>query len=253
MRLCVVGSAAIQIPRELTSLDHYTPIMGADRMWIVEADISSGSFGLIQEHLRNAGFVRVFEGCFLPACADASERKNLVKFMFAIIAGEYETLITAAVNIALYDSLIREVRIRAQSSVSRVLDLGCGPGLIMSSSVPALVPELLGCELVEQSVVSANARGLVTVSPADLHSMQSETFDAVLSAFVLHYESLSPEDLVQIGRLLRPGGIWAGNFYKKLGLDWFATQLGKSPWKWKIAADESDHGTLIFATKVDRL
>ncbi len=106
-------------------------------------------------------------------------------------------------------------------SITRVLDLGCGPGSLTRELVEAFPDaEIIGVDLEPTLLLLAHARlapfgARAKLVSADLREPAwSEPlptpFDAVVSATALHW--LAPEQLArlykQVGQLVRPGGIF---------------------------------------------
>lgn len=116
--------------------------------------------------------------------------------------------------------IIRLVR-ATQPSVSRVLDLGCGPGSLMVQFLAAFPEaEIVGIDLDPTLLLLAKAQlekfgARAKLIEADLREsfwLQSSPapFDAVVSSTALHW--LAPEQLStlygQVAQVLRPGGIF---------------------------------------------
>ena len=115
--------------------------------------------------------------------------------------------------------MIRMVR-ATQPSVSRVLDLGCGPGSLMCQFLKDFPDaQVVGIDL-DQTLLRL-ARAQLTnfgerakIIQADLRESSwvqlASQFDAVVSSTALHW--LAPEQLatlyVQVAQVLRPGGIF---------------------------------------------
>jgi 2-polyprenyl-6-hydroxyphenyl methylase / 3-demethylubiquinone-9 3-methyltransferase len=95
----------------------------------------------------------------------------------------------------------------------RVLDIGCGGG-ILSESVALLGAQVLGVDVTEKNLrvarMHAGQSGLPIdyrlLSVADL-AESGETFDLVLNMEVVEHVEGLPEFLAACGRLVRPGGV----------------------------------------------
>jgi ubiquinone/menaquinone biosynthesis C-methylase UbiE len=98
----------------------------------------------------------------------------------------------------------------------RVLDLGCGRGATLFPAAAAVGPEgsVLGTDLADEMVALLAAdierRGVVNASvrQLDAHALdlEDESFDVVLSGFLLHLLPRPEQAAAEIWRVLRPGG-----------------------------------------------
>lgn len=104
---------------------------------------------------------------------------------------------------------------RALASTEKwdVLDLGCGTGLVGKEFAP-FAKNMVGVDLSRKMLERAYARKLYQrLEQSDLlPMMQSEStssFDVIVSADVFIYLGRLDEVIAEVGRLLRPGGIFA--------------------------------------------
>lgn len=94
-----------------------------------------------------------------------------------------------------------------------VLDLGCGTGLVGLEIAP-FVRQLVGVDLSARMLEKANARNLYQrLVCSDLLAMmrgeRASSYDVIIAADVFVYLGKLDEILVEIKRLLRPGGVFA--------------------------------------------
>ncbi|MFN8075118.1 MAG: methyltransferase domain-containing protein [Kineosporiaceae bacterium] len=97
----------------------------------------------------------------------------------------------------------------------RVLDLGCGDG-VLTAEIAAAGAEVVGVDASPEMVAAARAKGLdarladaaVLPEPAALGG----EFDAVLTNAVLHWVPDTRAVLDGVRRVLRPGGVFVGEF-----------------------------------------
>jgi predicted TPR repeat methyltransferase len=102
-------------------------------------------------------------------------------------------------------------RIAPESRFGRVLDLGCGTGLL-GLSLPSSVEVLVGIDLSPDMLAVAAKRGryhrLLQGDLVAVMTRLAERFDAVFSSCVLyHLADLAPV-FAQAARLLAPGGVF---------------------------------------------
>ncbi|WP_081626869.1 class I SAM-dependent methyltransferase [Herbaspirillum frisingense] len=199
--------------------------------------------------LLNLGFVKIFEDCYVPdQCADYS-RERIVRVLFESIGAEsYLKRITIQKNVGCYQVLLRRA-VNQTPNLSRVLDVGCGPGTILDA-VDGNSFHITGFDFVEDNLVAARKKGLNTVGSKELMLLPANSVDLVICSFVLHYESLSLAMISQIASLIRPYGLWAANFHKDRGYSWFTEMLIKTG-TYHLRTEESEFGRLLFATKLE--
>jgi len=103
----------------------------------------------------------------------------------------------------------------------RILDLGCGTGLLLrrlGDREPAV--RAWGVDLSADMLrVATDRRPALRLAAADAHQLpfQNDAFDAVVSSSSMHHWARPDEVLLEIARVLRPGGRvvitdWADDF-----------------------------------------
>jgi SAM-dependent methyltransferase len=91
----------------------------------------------------------------------------------------------------------------------RVLDLGCGPGRVLSRLSTAKPRLLLGVDVSRPFL--KEAAGLASVLQADVARLPlaSDCLDFVYTRFVLRHIRERPAAIAEVHRVLRPGGVFA--------------------------------------------
>ncbi|CAN5853136.1 class I SAM-dependent methyltransferase [soil metagenome] len=109
----------------------------------------------------------------------------------------------------------------AARSGERILDLGCGTGLLLRELGEATIGTVAcGVDLsVDMLQVALEHSSVLRLAAADAHHLpfQHAAFDAVVSSSSMHHWARPDEVLTEIARILRPGGRlvvtdWADDF-----------------------------------------
>ena len=97
----------------------------------------------------------------------------------------------------------------------RLLDFGCGVGLSADIFDPA---KLVCYDSNEVMQHSSRERGLVTINELQFRDLAPNSFDGCFACYVLHL-AISIDDLNQLARVLRKGGVIIANYYKGIHAD----------------------------------
>ena len=94
------------------------------------------------------------------------------------------------------------------SSRLRVLDIGCGTG-VMLRVLSGIFPDAWACDPSQAMVSRAGERAVVMPDPARM-PFDDASFDIALSACVYHHipQELHARHMVDVRRILRPGGLF---------------------------------------------
>lgn len=207
------------------------------------------SFSSLHVRLLELGYDRIFEGCYVFSSEEVNERFQAVRFLFSIIGGEnYLTSVNRAINISCYDQLYAEASKYIDMQSIDVLDFGSGPGLISESKLHNPSTSIICLDAVECNLSAARARNLSTINLDQFFQLQPASIDLIVSAYVLHYESVTRNEFHQAFTTLKNGGIWAANFHKAKGIDWFMTKVTKHG-GFELEKIESSHGPLLLIKK----
>ena len=134
---------------------------------------------------------------FVPVTIDAGQRWNAQDY--AIDAGFVPTLGSAV------------VRLLDPRRGERILDLGCGDG-VLSTELALSGAVVIGVDASPELVIAARARG-VDARVMDGHTLAFEgDFDAVFSNAALHWMQQPDRVLAGVRRALKPGGRFVAEF-----------------------------------------
>jgi len=97
------------------------------------------------------------------------------------------------------------VQVLAPKAGERILDLGCGEGLL-TEKIVAAGADVLGIDNSEIQVEGARARGLSATAMDGLDMEFENEFDAVFSNAALHWMSPLSKVFENVYRALKPGG-----------------------------------------------
>jgi demethylmenaquinone methyltransferase / 2-methoxy-6-polyprenyl-1,4-benzoquinol methylase len=113
----------------------------------------------------------------------------------------------------------------------RVLDIGCGPGIICKDLLK-LSDFVWGIDISPGMVRAAakwfegtvsNSRIRFEVGNAESLQFPDEHFDVVCCVGVLRYLNSLENGLQEIYRVLKPGGTFVATFYYRFSLNWFSS------------------------------
>jgi ubiquinone/menaquinone biosynthesis C-methylase UbiE len=162
------------------------------------------------------------------------ERKAAVEAFFDQEADEYFARYRTPENIL---SQRRMLRLLGSARCPRILDIGCGPGTIVEDLLD-VGDHVAGLDLSERMVAAAKARFSdprfkdrveFRVGDAARLPFPSEHFDAVICAGVLRYLPSLNAGLLEIRRVLKPGGVAIMTFYYRFSPHWWSMCLFYRP------------------------
>jgi SAM-dependent methyltransferase len=134
-----------------------------------------------------------------------------------------------------YHAMIDRLEIDAVAPFlrGRVLEAGCGTGLILRSLGPAAI----GADLSIGMASRARARGLTVVQASVDHlPFRDGAFDGACSFKVLAHVRPIREALAEVARVVRPGGHVAVEFYNRRSVRYLTWRLRRG----RIAADTTE-------------
>jgi SAM-dependent methyltransferase len=103
------------------------------------------------------------------------------------------------------------VELLAPKAGERILDLGCGDG-VLTEAIAAYGADVLGADLSEELLAAAAAKGL-KVRKVDGHALPfRDEFDAVFTNAALHWMRKPELVIAGVHRALRPRGRFVGEF-----------------------------------------
>jgi SAM-dependent methyltransferase len=117
----------------------------------------------------------------------------------------------------------------------RVLDVGCGPGVLTGPLVERCGPESVAAVDPSAPFVDAVRQrfpGLdVRAAPAEALPFEDDSFDAALAQLVVHFMADPVAGLVEMGRVTRPGGLVAASVWD------YGTEAAPLSLFWRAAAE----------------
>jgi predicted TPR repeat methyltransferase len=213
--------------------DNICVIESADRT-LVESSQGSG------RKLR-----RIFEEYHIANADNDKAQRIVVGAFFDWLADRYSNEINSTKNLACYEALYDIAnQFREPPTKTAVLDVGCGPGTILRSRVARTAHTLVGYDISEVTAQAAISAGMTVMSREQFLAGPAR-FDVALSAYTMHYVCDLAETLEGIQRNLKPGGVWALNFHKGIGLDAFLGCLEASALEVVGQVSHSSFGPIV--------
>jgi ubiquinone/menaquinone biosynthesis C-methylase UbiE len=139
-----------------------------------------------------------------------------------------------------YHQLIDEIEVSAVRELAvgkRVLEAGCGTGLVLSR-LREVASDVHGFDLSPGMVAKARARGLsVALGSVTQIPFRDDSFDLVCSFKVLAHVPDITQALAELARVTRPGGHLALEFYNPWSLRYVAKRIAGPQ---KISEDRTE-------------
>ncbi|HNL89578.1 MAG TPA: class I SAM-dependent methyltransferase [Nitrospira sp.] len=190
-------------------------------------------------------WTRIFEEYHLANADNDKAQGVVVGAFFNWLADRYSNEIDSTKNLACYEALYDIAnQFRETPTKAAVLDVGCGPGTILRSSVARAAQVLVGYDISEVSAQAASSAGLTVMSREQLLAGPAR-FDVALSAYTMHYACDLAETLKGVQCNIKPGGVWALNFHKGIGLGAFLACLESSELELVGQVSHSSFGPIV--------
>jgi SAM-dependent methyltransferase len=213
---------------------------------VLESADRSFAEGLLEGTSR---WARVFENYYLANSGDDRAQGVLVGAFFDWLAVRYKEEIEPSRNVGCYEDLYNIAsNLRGSAGADAVLDLGCGPGTILRSSVTRAARLLAGFDISQVVAKTAESEGMVVLSREQFLGGTAQ-FDVALSAYTMHYACDLSETFSGVQRSLKSGGIWAMNFHKDIGIQAFLERLDSTPLKLTTRLSTSTYGSILAVTR----
>lgn len=193
-------------------------------------------------------WTRIFDEYQLANADDDKAQGVVVSAFFDWLTDRYCDEIDSTRNQACYEELYDIAnQFRKVAATTAVLDVGCGPGTILRSRVVSATQVLVGYDISDVAAKAAVSAGMAVISREQFLAGPAR-FDVALSAYAMHYACDLSETLAGVQCSLKPGGVWALNFHKGIGLDAFLACLGSSALKLAGQVSHSSFGPIVAVT-----
>jgi ubiquinone/menaquinone biosynthesis C-methylase UbiE len=150
----------------------------------------------------------------------------------------------------LLDELESEAVVRKLSGEMRLLEAGCGTGLVLSRMAPH-AKLAVGVDLSSGMLKKAHARALNVVQGSITElPFADASFDIVCSFKVLAHIEAIEQAMRELSRVLRPGGLLLAEFYNPMSLRYLIKRL-KPPSA--ISEKTSDEAVYTRYDSLDRI
>ncbi|KRB10273.1 hypothetical protein ASD86_25080 [Lysobacter sp. Root690] len=190
-------------------------------------------------------WTRIFEEYHLVNADNDKAQGVVVSAFFDWLTDRYSNEIETTRNLACYEYLYGFAnQFREVPTPTAVLDVGCGPGTILRSDVAHTAQVLVGYDISDIAAKAAISAGM-TVMSRDEFVSGSARFDVALSAYTMHYTCDLAETLAGVQCNLKPGGVWALNFHKGIGLAAFFACLRSSALELAGQFSHSSFGPIV--------
>jgi hypothetical protein len=187
----------------------------------------------------------------IPKVGGVDRLKYIIPF-FELIASEYESVIDDTRNKDNIHKLLICLKDELAIFKPKLLDFGCGTGLSHTLSKEYSF-EVIGYDRSNAMLSIASSAGMCVWSQETLNQQLEHTIDGCFASYVFHLETFS-EDLIQVWRCLKIGGMVIGNFHKNKAVENFKNfikTLGGEIYKpQSLPSSTSNHGTYLAAKKV---
>ena len=114
-------------------------------------------------------------------------------------------------------------RIEAPAALGPVLDIGCGTGLAGARLAAAGIATIDGLDLSQEMLAAARRRGLYrSLFECDVNKplpFADGAYDAAISTGVFTLGHVDARPLVEIVRVIRPGGAFAASIHRDMYID----------------------------------
>lgn len=118
----------------------------------------------------------------------------------------------------------------------------------MRSGVARTAQVLVGFDISDVVAKAADLKGMAVITREQFLDGLAR-FDVALSAYTMHYACDLTETLAGVHCSLKPGGVWALNFHKDIGLEVFLERLDASTLDLTTHVRASSFGSIVTVTK----
>jgi SAM-dependent methyltransferase len=210
---------------------------------------SPGERDLCTHRIRAAGFLKIFENCWIDPHILILGGAAIIPEYFQLIAEEYDTIGCSAWNSSCYEFLAMLVR-RNGDHRELVLDFGCGTGTILETVIFRKATTIYGYDPSDKMRAISSERGLLTLNHTEFNALTEQTFDLILSCYVLHY-GISESMFVRLVSLIKAGGHLVANMHKDIGLPRYVKLCEKlDRLKYCFSISSSPYGSVLLIKRL---
>jgi SAM-dependent methyltransferase len=188
----------VQRPSQTPICEH--PLADRQRLFPARDYVTGDNFEIVR--CRACGLALTF-----PPPEPSEMGKYYPAVYYASTGGKRFPLLVELLQKFLYGRRVKRIERLSGGQRGRVLDVGCGPGFLLRQ-FQARGWEVQGTELSEQSAAHARQTLGLRIHVGDLASAHfpDAHFDAVALWHVLEHVTCAQSTLVEVERILRPGG-----------------------------------------------
>lgn len=219
--------------------------------WIIyEVNITCDDISAFENNLRKKSFVKYFEDMWVFLEKNSFLPEKLISHIFSFFSEKYDAIIDRNKNISCYEFLFDLGFFEKRNSSCRILDFGCGTGLITQTSFFNKFKDVYGFDISEKMRFLSKKKGLVVYESISFYEDQKNSFDLILANYVFHF-NLSADIILKLCTLLTGGGVMLGNFHKNINFDIMINNISCLAKKgFEVSSQDSDFGRILIVKRL---
>lgn len=247
----VVLPDEMELPAELRCYFEDRALNINSAVLYLKKDSLENTSASLDNQLQLYGYTRIFECYWIPSQISDDVRTALIQALFSLVASRYESILVSGRNYSCYKHLYSLAINCLQCRPNRVLDFGCGTGIIMCTQVAEDALVLKGFDISENMASLARKKGMDVLSGQFLVIADEGPFDIILASYVLHYGLNDGEWEVLLASLTDHGAL-LGNFHKEIGLNQALSKLQHYKGDYKYSVIASPFGSVVAISRGSR-